>query len=542
MTFLPIADRELRVRARLRSTYRFRMIVAVGAFLLVGLLVAVGGQNQAGGRYGKMIFETMAWLSFGFCLLEGARNTADCLSAEKRDGTLGLLFLTDLRSYDVVLGKLIASSLNSFYGLLAIFPCMAISLLMGGVTFAEFWRLVLVLGSTLFFSLTVGLLISAASRDERRTWSMTLGLVLGTAIVPQLLLWYRPWANTWVAWLGPAAAFQGAMDAAYGMDAERYWMSILLLQVAAWGCLIGACWILPRTWQDRVVVESRSRWWRCGPRAQAPGGFNSERRAMILGGNPAVWLVIRGQRRQTLLWLVLAVTLGGAVTAWLLTSGSLGTGIGILAVMFLLHMGLAFWVSTEACHLFAEARDAGTLELLLSTPLSAKEIVEGHYEGLKQLFLRPVAVLLTVETIMLAAQVYLLGAAEDAPWGACIAVLVAVGFVILSWALDLVAVARYGLWQGLASRKPATAVTKTVLYVLIIPVSCGVVFTLGLLLPVIGLVKNLVFINYAQEQMRRNFRPLLTGRYGWAQEKEYVDNAPPTRQPRRDVLPSVLPR
>ena len=31
------------------------------------------------------------------------RNTADSLSAEKREGTLGLLFLTDLRGYDVVL-------------------------------------------------------------------------------------------------------------------------------------------------------------------------------------------------------------------------------------------------------------------------------------------------------------------------------------------------------------------------------------------------------------------------------------------------------
>jgi len=32
--------------------------------------------------------------------------TADTLSGESREGTLGLLFLTDLRSWDVTLGKL----------------------------------------------------------------------------------------------------------------------------------------------------------------------------------------------------------------------------------------------------------------------------------------------------------------------------------------------------------------------------------------------------------------------------------------------------
>ena len=45
-----------------------------------------------------------------YCLLSGVWFTADCLSEEKREGTLGLLFLTDLKGYDVVLGKLVATS------------------------------------------------------------------------------------------------------------------------------------------------------------------------------------------------------------------------------------------------------------------------------------------------------------------------------------------------------------------------------------------------------------------------------------------------
>lgn len=61
-----------------------------------------------------------------FQLLAGTAVTADCLSEEKRDGTLGPLFLTDLRGYDVVLGKLVATALPVFYSLVAAIPVLAL--------------------------------------------------------------------------------------------------------------------------------------------------------------------------------------------------------------------------------------------------------------------------------------------------------------------------------------------------------------------------------------------------------------------------------
>ena len=82
-------------------------------------------------------------------LLAGIFTTADCLSEEKREGTLGLLFLTDLKGYDIVLGKIVAASVNWFFGLLALFPVLALSLLMGGVAPGEFWRKILGLATSL---------------------------------------------------------------------------------------------------------------------------------------------------------------------------------------------------------------------------------------------------------------------------------------------------------------------------------------------------------------------------------------------------------
>src|SRR4030095_1269808 len=97
-------------------------------------------------------------------------------------------FLTDLKGYDVVIGKLVASSINSFYGLMAIFPALAIPLILGGLTGGEFWRHVLSLINALFFSLTTGLLVSAISRDERTAWMMTSLIVFILTVAPPFLL------------------------------------------------------------------------------------------------------------------------------------------------------------------------------------------------------------------------------------------------------------------------------------------------------------------------------------------------------------------
>src|SRR5256714_2166981 len=148
MTFLPIVERELRVSARRRSTYWLRFFLVLGALVLWFFLFVSSG-NFAVSPRGKMLFVALGFLALGFGLLAGIFLTADCLSEEKREGTLGLLFLTPLRGYDVVLGKLIANSLPAIYGLLAIVPLLALSLLMGGVTAGEFWRVALVLVTTL---------------------------------------------------------------------------------------------------------------------------------------------------------------------------------------------------------------------------------------------------------------------------------------------------------------------------------------------------------------------------------------------------------
>src|SRR5260221_4615818 len=111
MTFLPIVSRELRVASRRSGTYWLRTLAAL-AVVIIGTWFFLMMRTEQSQEIAMVLFGILTGSAVLYCLLSGVRSTADCLSEEKREGTLGLLFLTDLRGYDVVFGKLVASSLN----------------------------------------------------------------------------------------------------------------------------------------------------------------------------------------------------------------------------------------------------------------------------------------------------------------------------------------------------------------------------------------------------------------------------------------------
>ena len=99
MTFLPIVARELRVAARRRGTYWVRSAAAL-VLIVVGTWYFLLPSGQPAHEMAMALFCMLTGSAALYCLFSGLRFTADCLSEEKREGTLGLLFLTDLKGYD----------------------------------------------------------------------------------------------------------------------------------------------------------------------------------------------------------------------------------------------------------------------------------------------------------------------------------------------------------------------------------------------------------------------------------------------------------
>jgi ABC-type transport system involved in multi-copper enzyme maturation permease subunit len=421
MIVLPIVDRELRVAGRRAATFRTRLWAALGAMLLVAWLclgLSTGGASPS--SQGQSLFYTLSGLAFLFCLAMGPRITADCLSEEKREGTLGLLFLTDLKGMDVVLGKLVASSVNSFYALLAVLPFLALPTLLGGVTLAEFGRMVVVLLNALFFSLSVGMLVSALSRNDRKAIFATLVLVFGIALLPFVFAMFialvleavhgpedvfvmlpmlmvspvLPFLLS-LPWPGPALPFP--------IPASVFWSSVALIHLTSWAALLLTARILPAVWKDRHRVSSPrqkldlvARWrvWTYGNPWQ-----RKALRLLLLDRNPFLWLVSRDRLKPGYAWFFIASMVLIWCGGYIQHQDVMFDFYPLVPTVVLVHSFLKVWVVAEVCHRVIEDRKNGAFELLLSTPLTTSHIVEGQQMAVIRQFAKPVLALCAIELV-----------------------------------------------------------------------------------------------------------------------------------------------
>src|SRR4051794_30150664 len=244
MPLLPIVERELRIASRKAWTHWLRFAAGLVVMLLFGIFT---GANRSNGSAtaGHDTFLGMTMLVLGLCMVSGLFLTADILSEEKREGTLGLLFLTPLKSYDIVLGKLASSSIQGIFGIVSVIPVLALPLMMGGVSHDQFLRVVLVLLVTLFFSLGLGLLASSVSTEARQALITTLALLLIFAALLPLLWQIGPLFNPALRpnpllWTSPVFALAKALDPRFQMPGARHDFICSVLALSGLALLVGS--------------------------------------------------------------------------------------------------------------------------------------------------------------------------------------------------------------------------------------------------------------------------------------------------------------
>jgi ABC-type Na+ efflux pump permease subunit len=479
MTLLPVVERELRVAARRRGAFWSRVGACLVLLTVMLWLLWVAGDTFFSPQHsGRSLFGVLCGLTFVLCLGVGGSLTADCLSSEKREGTLGLLFLTDLRGHDVVLGKLAATSLAAFYALLAVLPLLALPVLLGGLTKLAVVGMAVCLVNTMFFSLTAGLLVSAISRDERRAISGTIGLILGITLGLPLLgvvleeMTGMPGRRGFAELLStpsPAYGFvrgvEGLLNATPGGPSKAaFWRCQVWVHALSWLFLLLACAILPRTWHETGRTGAGAEGWRAGWPQWWFGGEPArlEMRRRLLAINPVTWLTNRHPGRALAPWVIFAVL----ALVWFAGAATLRVDwysppVAILFAL-VLQSFFKYQVAAEACRRFAEDRRSGALELLLSTPLTAAEIVRGQRLALARIFAGPLAALLAAEALLLAGAWRAAG--EEA--GQLAATFLTSMCVT---ALDCLALAWLGMWLGLRARSYTFALGQTLGWIQFFP-------------------------------------------------------------------------
>lgn len=462
---LPVVARELRTAARRPWTYWGR-VAAGGVALLLSIWLALVANVLGTRGNGLPLFVALSVPAMGFAFLSGLLYSADSISSEKRDGTLGLLFLTDLCGVDVTLGKLAGTSLGAIYGLVAMMPFLALTLLLGGVTGADYARMVLVLLLTLLSSLATGLLASVLCADARRSVLLAFALMvvvaLGGPALHALVSWALPrvgaaaatvdqWNSGWMKIASPLAAFGYGVGPSYKTGARYYWIAVAFTGGIGALALALASWRLPHQWQEASTGITRWSFTGLLYRLRFPDLDSRTRfRRAILEANPVTWLMARHWLRAWHPWLLLAAV---ALVLWGIGAWQEGdwwdVDVGV-ALSIGVHLTFKLWMANEAPRQFLEDRRSGALELLLATPLTTAEIVSGQWRALRRQFLRPMLLVLVADFVGMGWYV-VLSRDTDAPK---LAVLWLLWMVLLI--LDLWALGWAGLWAGMIGRGRAT--------------------------------------------------------------------------------------
>lgn len=526
MTVLPIVERELRVASRRWGTYLLRLTSASIAIAMAVMVYIFSSKVSNPAAVGKTIFTCLSGFAFLYALLIGVRVTSDCISSEKRDGTLGLLFLTDLKGFDIVLGKLVAFSIDALYALLATLPVLAIPILMGSLTADELWRVGLCLIVTAVFSVCMGLFVSAISVKERKASSATfLIIAFVTAGIPLLgviAAEYRVIAHgslPYVMVLSPGTAIVTALvGQAPGVPLPMHLTSVAVTLGYAFLATLIATVIVPRVWHDTGTARKFSTR-QTGDDVRS--AMRARRQAMLDIG-PTYWLSRRGHLRPFWIWLLMAFIAGCWLWGYQDNPNDMLNLSMNLVIMYFVQGIFKVVVASEAVRIYGEEDKQGALELVLCTPITVGEVLKGQLTSLRHYFQWPVLLLLAVDLFFILVGKLAYATPDDRRRTVIMFIMVA--FVFLS---DCVALALVGLWNGLVARNNRQAVTNTLASVLLLPwvlflmititavlldveTSSSTIFWLWVLL---SLIVDILFGWRAWKQLSTNVRVIAANRF-----------------------------
>ena len=163
MAAWPLILRELRELSRQAQLFWIRVVAGSFAFLTPAALLF--NKTFIGREVGPYLFSVLNVVLFVTIIGIGPLITADCIAREKREGTLGLLFLAPLTSRDIIVSKLVMNALRAFTLLLAVLPLMSLPVVFGGVPASEIFLWTVRHLLALCLALSSGILASTLYRE-----------------------------------------------------------------------------------------------------------------------------------------------------------------------------------------------------------------------------------------------------------------------------------------------------------------------------------------------------------------------------------------
>jgi len=402
----PIFSRELVTVPRRGGHYGGRMAL-IGLLGILGITTwqaTIGFARDATlgetASVGLLLFQIVAYVQLLLTLFFAALSAAGAVSQEKDRRTFVLLLLTDMRDYEIVLGKLVGALLPIIILLLITTPVLSLLLLLGGIDPEQVFQAELVLLASAIAAGSLGGLVALWREKTYQALALSVLFLVLYVCLTQALGTVGPLVTASVnwgvvqAWFDPFVAMQAVLAppaAGWTILAPTYgFVLVMLLWCAALNGI--GIWKL-RKWNpsgepimqregvaedpesdESIAAEKRAK------AHAAPGAVRE------VWPNPILWREVRtlAYGRRPLLvkfafGIVLALILYFAVSELNRAGGkpafAAAYGLVPIAVLSLLL------VAAQAVTSVTSERDGGALDVLLVTDVSPKEFIFGKLLG-----------------------------------------------------------------------------------------------------------------------------------------------------------------
>jgi hypothetical protein len=418
--------REFIVALRRPLTLHLRLVFGGGSMLLAIWSVLVSATNSGADIFGVLI-AIGAVLSIGVAIF----GASDSISRERREGTLGFLFLTDLGASDVVLGKTAATGLVPLYTLFGMFPAFAICVLVGGVQVWVFWKGMAALVVTLVFSLCATLYVSSLCEDHRKAFG---GAALLLLVLNPLLLCRAAVRSDTLVFLVEFVSFCA--------------LAVVFFRATAGH--------LQRHWRDAETFS-----------LEKTEPVRRERKASgLIEELPVAWMMLR--RRNARRWMrwILVACCGAGLSIAVSNLSNVRQLKWFLWVMFAGHVAYQVVLLTRTAYAFYNDRRTGALELMVGSKLSNEEIFRGFNGYLLRKSAPAVFVILALD-VAYAGLLLAAGAAGMAVLPLAMGVAQCIVLAGVGW---------LGVYRSLMMNHPSLAMLATYARLSLVPVILSLLF------------------------------------------------------------------
>ncbi|MDZ4689575.1 MAG: ABC transporter permease subunit [Planctomycetaceae bacterium] len=388
---LPLLAKELTEQSARRRTFYVR---AAYAALLYGVTLW-GFYRQIGhlesGSFamlgtGHILFEQV--LSFQmfavFALLP--MLTAGVLTSEKERDTLGLLLITRLGPWTIVLEKFLSRVIPMLLYLLLSLPLMSVAYSLGGVESGAVLGAAALLVGTVLHIGSIGVFASAYCRTTTQALVLTyfvFALYGGAAMllaIPQVFA-ARPQGT--VGWTVYLSFFAMA-----GLLPALFWLLLARL------CLWRRAFLQPKNWWLNLLKRLDGVFHRLNQNSLTQGIVLLDERVELPKFQPIAWRETMKRSLGTVRYLVrFLILVEGPLLFVLLLALSDHTVWASRENWAIRFSSYAVWwvtvfaVLSHSTALIAGERSRQSLDVLLSTPLSAERIVTEKFAGVQRLIM-----------------------------------------------------------------------------------------------------------------------------------------------------------